>query len=384
MKTRDAILLVGCGELGGIVLEYLCRVPNIGPIVVADINEEAAFKKVNSAVHGASFIGLYPDIKPAKIDLLDKSAAAELIAKVDPCVIFNGTTMQSWWVVNEIPQELNARVYRPEVGLGGWAPMHLALTAKLMEAVKAAGVDAKVVNSSFPDGVNVSLSKAGMGPTIGVGNGCLVIPYIKKAAAALLAIPMRNINVELIAHHFHCYNWARSGTGYEAPHYLRVYDGNSDITDALGDMKTFISRLPEFGARPGGRAGQYLVASSCMRNILDIYFDTNALGMSPGPLGLEGAYPVRLSRKGAELALPKGVTKEEARNMMLAAQKFDGIDHIADNGDIHLTEGALAMYREELNIDWSVITIKDSYDQALELRKKFIEFLEKNGAALPK
>ncbi|MBP1777510.1 MAG: hypothetical protein H6Q86_3520, partial [candidate division NC10 bacterium] len=29
-REREKIMLVGVGELGGIVLEYLCRIPNVG------------------------------------------------------------------------------------------------------------------------------------------------------------------------------------------------------------------------------------------------------------------------------------------------------------------------------------------------------------------
>lgn len=384
MRNRDTIMIVGCGELGGILLEYLCRIPNIGRIVVADVNADAVRRKVNSALHGASFLGLYPDITHTTIDLLNKDQSAELLAKVNPCVIFNGTTLQSWWVVNEIPQELNAKLYLPRVGLGGWVPMHLALTAKLMEAVKASGIDTHVVNSSFPDVTNVALDKLGMAPTIGIGNGCLLLPYIEKAASEMLNIPRRNINIEFIAHHYHCYNWARSGTGTEAPHHLKVYDGTRDVTAELGPIKDFVAKLPEVGARPGGRGGQYLVAASCLRNVLDIFFDTNALGMSPAPLGLEGGYPVRLSRKGAELALPAGISKEQARALMLEAQQFDGIMSIEDNGDVHLTDEVASLYKNEFKIDWSVVTVKDSFAQAGELRKKFLEFLERHGVNVPK
>lgn len=377
-------MIVGCGELCGILLEYLCRYPGIGEIVVADVDEDRARRKVNSAIHGASFMGLYPKISHMGINLLNTEQAAEVLRQVAPCIIVNGTTLQSWWVVNEIPAEVNARLYRHKVGLGAWTPMHLALTSKLMQAVKLSGIDTHVVNTAFPDVTNVSLHKVGMAPTIGIGNACLVIPYIKKAAAEQLDIPMRNIQVELIGHHYHCYNWARAGKGTDAPFFLRVYDGCTDITSRLGTMEQFISTLPAHGARPGGRGGQYVVAASIFKNVLDIYFDTNALGMSPAPQGLEGGYPVRLSRKGAEVVMPAGITLPEARALMVEAQKYDGIQEIRDNGDVHLSPEASAMLKEELHVAWNVVTIADSFEQAGELRVKFVEFLERNGVTVPK
>lgn len=386
MQNRDKILIVGCGDLSGILLEYLCRVPNVGPIVVADINAEAARLKVNSCLHGASFLGLYPDITARGVDVMNHEQTAALISEVNPCIVFNGTTLQSWWVVNELPKDINAKIYRHKAGLGSWVPMHLALASRLMAALKDSGVDAHYINTSFPDTVNVSLARVGMPPTIGIGNGALILPYFQKAAAEKLGIPRGSVRIEWIGHHYHSYTWPRQGIGADVPHYLRLYYENTDITDDVigGDMQSFVASLPKIGARPGGRGSQYLVAASCMKNILDIYFDTNALGMSPGPLGLEGGYPVRLSRKGAELVLPKGMTVEQARALMVAAQEYDGTKSIEANGDIVVTDEVAAMYKEELGISWTRVTIKDSYDQAMELRKKFLEFLDRHGIPVPK
>ena len=383
MRPVDKIMIVGCGELCGILLEYLCRYPNIGEIVVADINEDKIRRKVNSAIHGASFLDLYPKITYRVVDLLNVEKTAEIIREINPCIIVNGSTLQSWWVVNELPPDVNAKLYRHKVGLGAWTAMHLPLMSKLMQAVTKSGIDTHVVNSAFPDVTNVSLARVGMAPTIGIGNACLVVPYIRKAAAEQLNIPMRNIKVEFIGHHYHCYNWARAGKGTDAPFYLRVYDGCTDITERLGSMTDFVGSLPKHGARPGGRGGQYVVAASIFRNVLDIFFDTHALGMSPAPKGLEGAYPVRLSRAGAEVVLPAGMTLEEARGLMLQAQQYDGIEEIRANGDVKLTPEAGAMLHEELHVEWDVVTIQDSLEQAHELRAKFLEFLKRHNVEVP-
>ncbi len=383
MRAKDKILIVGCGELGGILLEYLCRIPGIGDIVVTDINEDWGKRKVNSAVLGSSYMGLFPQITFQKMDLMDIERTAEQIKAINPCIIYNGTTLQSWWVVNELPKELNARIYMPRVGLGAWVSMHLGLTTKLMKAVKMSGIDTHVINTSFPDATNVSLARIGLAPTVGIGNGDLMIPYIKITASEMLDIPMRNIHVDLVAHHYHCYHWARDGEVGAAPFYLKIYDGSTDITSKLGTWDEFIPRLAETGARPGGRFGQYLVAASSLKNIMAIYFDTNELTMAPSPQGLEGGYPVRLSRKGAEVVLPEGLDFETAHGLMLEAQQHDGIKKINDEGGIELTEEAATMLSSELGVTWSVVTPDESFDQAMELRAKFREFLVKNGVTLP-
>ncbi len=384
MRNREIIMIIGVGELGGILLEYLCRVPGICNIVTADANEEWGFRKNNSAILGASYMGLYPNIQFQPLDLLDIERTAETLKRINPTLIYNGTTLQSWWVVNELPPDVNKRLYKYRCGLGPWESVHLALTSKLMKAVKMSGIETYVVNSSYPDVTNPSLARVGLAPTVGIGNMDLIIPYIQKAASEILNVPMSNVNVELIAHHYHGYCWCRAGTGHEAPHYLRVYVGNEDVTSRLGDMKQFISELPKRAMRPAGRHGQYLVAASSLKNILAIMNDTGEITHAPGPQGLEGGYPVRLSRKGAEVVLPGGMSLQEVRDLMLQAQQYDGVQEIRDNGDVVLTEEAYANFKELLNVDCKAITIDDSYNQAIELKAKFKEFVIKQSAQLPK
>jgi hypothetical protein len=147
-------------------------------------------------------------------------------------------------------------------------------------------------------------------------------------------------------------------------------------------MRQFIAELPKRGMRPAGRHGQFVVAGSCLKNIMAIFSDTGEITHAPGPQGLEGGYPVRLSRKGAEVVLPKGVSMQQARAMNLEGQKHDGVQEIKDNGDIVVTDEAYSTFKELLHIDSRVITIEDSYEQAIELKKKFHEFARKHGVKI--
>jgi len=381
-REREKIMLIGIGELGGIILEFLCRIPNVCEIITGDANPDWGFRKTNSAIEGASYMGLYPHIHFHPIDVLNIEKTAELLRKINPTIICNGTTLQSWWVVNELPPEVNARIYKDRCGIGPWAAMHLALTSKLMKAVKMSGIDTHVINTSYPDVINPSLARVGMSPTVGIGNMDLAVPYIRKAASEILNVPMSNVDVELIAHHYHAYYWCRYGIGSEVPFYLRVYVGKEDVTSRLGDMKKFIAELPKRGMRPAGRHGQFVVAGSALKNIMAIYDDTAKITHASGPQGLEGGYPVRLSRKGAEVVLPKGVTLEQARAMNLAGQEYDGVQEIKDNGDVVVTDEAYTTFKKELSVDCKVITVEHSFEQAMELRKKFHEFARKHGVKI--
>lgn len=379
---RESIMLVGIGELGGIVLEMLARTPGIPPIVAADTNADWGQRKVNSAIEGASFAGLYPSIEFEHIDLLNIDRTAEQIARYNPTVIYNGASLQSWWVVNELPPEVNSRLYRDKCGLGPWISMHLALASKLMKAVKKSGTNPQVINSAYPDVTNPSLSKVGLGPAVGIGNSDLIVPYVKKAASEQLSIPMREIYVELVAHHYHTYYWCRTGEGFDAPHHLQVFAGGKNVTAQLGDMREFIRSLPKHGMRPAGRHGQYVVAASSVKNILAIFNDTKELTNAPGPNGLEGGYPVRLGRSGAEVILPEGMTLEEARHLNIQAQVFDGVQEIRDDGTVVMTPEAHQTFKELFGIESDTVEVETAFEQAMDLRARFHEFARAHGVSI--
>ena len=379
VRGREKIMLIGIGELGGIILEFISRIPGICEIVTADFNADWGFRKTNSAIEGASYMGLFPDIQFHPIDLAEIEKTAELLAQINPTIIVNATTMQSWWVVNELSAKIRERLYRDKCGMGPWTAMHLALSSRLMKAVTMSTINTYVINASYPDVVNPSLARVGLAPTVGIGNLDLAIPYIQKTTSELLNVSMRNVKVELIAHHYHAYNWCRYGKGYDVPFYLRILVGHEDVTDRLGDMRKFISELPKRGMRPPGRHGQFIVAGSCLKNVMAILNDTKEFTHAPGPQGLEGGYPVKLGRKGVEVVLPKDMTIEQARELNLTAQQYDGVKEIRDNGDVVVTEEAYEIFKAVLDINCRAITVEDSFEQARELKKKFHEFLRRYG-----
>ncbi len=66
--------------------------------------------------------------------------------------------------------------------------------------------------------------------------------------------------------------------------------------------------------------------------------NTNELSHVPGPEGLVGGYPVRLSKDGVKVFLPEGVTREKAIQINEEAQKWDGIEKIEEDGTVVLAQ----------------------------------------------
>jgi hypothetical protein len=381
MRKRT-LMIVGLGELGGIVLEYLARIPNLGcRIVTADINEEAGLRKRNSALQGASYFGLYPEIEFKKMDLANLDGSAALLKAVAPDVIFNATTLASWWVVGLLPKDVHERLYTLGAGGGSWTAPHVPLSYKLMSAVREAGIAPLVVNGSYPDVVNPILAKVGLAPTVGIGNLDLAVPPLRQTLATKFDVPLRDVEVYLVGHHFHSYNITRHGNTKGVPFFLKACIGGIDVTDQLR-VDDLLKDVVQVARRPDGAASTYVTAGSASKNILALLTDSRERTHAPGPNGLPGGYPVRLSASGAEVALPSGLTLEAAVRINEAGQRAEGVERIEDDGTVVFTDTTYAVIKEIVGFECRRLPLKDCEEIARELGQKLSELGHRYGLSL--
>jgi hypothetical protein len=370
-------MLVGLGDLGFHILQFLARTPGVSKVVVADVDEVNGILKVNNAIEGAASQGFYPDIRFLKIDLLDVDATAEALKEVNPEVLCNTATLQTWWVMYQLPEDVSKKIL--EAGLGPWIPIHLTLTYKLMRAVKKSGIDTHVISTPFPDAVNPILGKVGLAPTVGGGNIAIQIPRIKKIVSEKLNVSMRNVSVFMIGHH------AMTISKMRCPFWVKILVGDKNISDQfpLDKLRELLlpyqayPRTSAYDKRWTGPPPQQHVASCMVRNLLAIYFDTGELLHAPGPAGLPGGYPVRLSVKGAEVVLPEQLTLEEAIRINEEAQKWDGIEKIKDDGTVVFTEKSTNIMRKMLGYDCEELKLEENEERSKELRSLFNKLAEK-------
>ena len=155
VEPNGTVLVCGLGELGGLVLELLARSPTFrGRLVGADLNADLGLRKVNSARQGAICWGVPPKIDFRACDLGDIAQTAAVIAEEKPTLIFNATTLASWWLRDLLPADVKAKLHAVGSGSGLWAPGHAALAYNLMQAVAQSGLAVPVINSAYPDAVN--------------------------------------------------------------------------------------------------------------------------------------------------------------------------------------------------------------------------------------
>ena len=370
------VMVIGIGDLGGWVVELLARAPGIDhkKILVASRSDDPGRKRTYSAWAGSSFIGRGPKVAFTQLDLFDIDKTGEILKKYRPKVICNCATLQPWWIVGEISPEVWTKI-ETGAGFGPWGPIHLTLIYKLMQAIAKYEIETLVVNCCYPDFTNPVLWRAGFTPTCGIGNGDLLLPGIKRGIAENLHIPASNVATYLVMHHSHVaqfMTYGRSGT----PYFIKMMVGDRDVTKQFDADKLIMDGINDWLP---GRHTHPITASSAVKTIYHLLFDTGELSFAPGPNGEVGGYPVRMSGKGVEIVLPDGITIERAREINENAQKKDGIEKIEADGTVVFTDTACDVMKEFLDYDCKTFKIEESAERSKELLSRYDQLKKKYG-----
>jgi hypothetical protein len=367
------VLVIGLGGVGGWVVEILARTPGIFHIVGADFNEDWGRKRMRTAEAGVVLEGYTPVMEFVKMDLHNVESTAEIIARLQPQVIFNCATQQTWWVrYQNLPAEMIKRL--GSAGAGPWMPTHLALARTLMQAIKISGCNCFVINSGFSDCSNLVLAKNGLAPTIGLGNIDLIVPIIQTGAARRLNVPVSNVKVFAVMHHHH-FGCFRKYDSELPPYFLRIMVGDKDVTDQFNTDKFLHDEMQDY------LSSEYLnpvVAASGVKNAIAMLFNTGLLSHSPGPQGLPGGYPIRLGEHGAEVFLPAGISFDEAVAINENCQIEDGIANVDNDGTVMYTEKSVQLFKEILDFDLKPLKFDDCDERANELIALFQNLKLKN------
>ncbi len=370
------VLLIGLGDLGSTILELLARELNGPRIVVASRNRDRGIRQTNLARLGAMAQGYRPRISFEQADLTDRDSVWRLVEREAPDVILSTATLQTWWLLDLLPEEATRPV--KEAGFGVWLPVHLTLTLKLMERLRDVGYRGRTITAPFPDVINCVLDRIGLAPTSGIGNLDEIVPKIRLLAAARLGVPLEGVRVFLVAHH------ALEGAAFgeempeRPPYYLRIEHGGQDVTDRVGGHEILFAPYPI----PPGRAIHFLTAGSAIRLIRALLSDTGELLHAPAPNGLPGGYPVIASSTGVQPAPLEGLSLDEAISINERSHRFDGIERIDPDGTVVFVERAVALMRESLGYDCARLRPDEAEPRAHELMQRFDEYARRWGVDL--
>ena len=358
----NSVMLIGLGDLGGWVLEFLARQEGVATIITGDIREDYGRRKTLVAEVSSAQMGYNKQFHFHHMDVNETDAIAELIQKYDPTVIYTSVSLQSWWVSFLLPPEVHEKL-EGNCGIGIFAPMHYVPTTKVMQAVKKSGSKAPVVNAALPDITGPVLAKRGLAPTVGQGNLDQLVAEIKKRVSDAEGVPFHEVTVFLFCPHVMNTRGARTGM----PFFLKIMVRDRNVTDKYDHISLLSDRIIKAPAKLVSWLSHPLVAASSVKNIMAILNDSRLFTHSPGPNGLPGGYPIRLSAKGAEVVLPEELTLEQAIKLNTEANKYDGWEEIKDDGTVVLTDAAYKAAKEVLGIDCKEIKFDDAEEMVKDL-----------------
>jgi hypothetical protein len=334
-------------------------------------------QKLNTALSGAYQMVYYPEAEFVRMDLLESvNKNAEIIRKVNPKLIANFTTMITGWSPESM---LPSNVMKPltEVaGFGAYLPLHLRLLYHLMLAIKASGLNPYVVNSSLSEITGPCLKTQGLLVHLGIGNLDNMAVLIKKQVADTERVKARDVTVYMVAQHFINFWFKKEAPGPPPPYFIKIFVDHREVTDKY-DIYEMLKNSAAGKMRLSGSPSDSQAASSMCKHALALLNDSRILTNASSPNGLPGGYPARISADGVKLALPEGITEEEAIKINLEGQRRDGIKEIKEDGTVIFEEPIADAWRKIMNFDCKSFDVKDVDKVAEEQMSKFQELLKK-------
>ena len=366
------VMLFGIGAVGGPALLLLAGSEGVDRIVASGRDEDLSVFKMDMAAFSATYQGFSKRFEFRKNDVNDIDATARLLDEIKPDVVFLTLAIHPPNYISIIPLPAEARDKLRAAGFGAQLPWHLPLPAKFMQAVKKSGIQTHVVNGSFPDVANPALWKHfGFGPTVGMGNSDLVAARLIRHVSQVENVPAHDVVLCLVGSHALQVHGSQAGV----PFFLKIQLGDRDITSKYDINWLTQRRNPLSNRSPEERQAarhsiepfsNYMIAASAVKNIMAMIRDTNEYTQTSSPNGLIGGYPVRLNAQGAEVVLPQELTLEQAIKINEAAEKFDGIEQIKDDGTIVYTDQTYSLMKE-LGYDCRELTFDELEPRGKEL-----------------
>jgi hypothetical protein len=364
------ILLIGLGNLGSCILDMLVRIPGKHIFLVAGRNKDYLQQRTNLSLLMALQLGSLPEITCTFMDLGNIDHTATIIAQFQPTIILYTATLQSLGRSDHFPPTITQQL--AAAPMGPRLPLHLVLLYKLMQAIQQTGLAITVLNAIYPDVVNPILGCVGLAPTTGIGDLANNIPALRMSIADALHQPIESVDVRVVMARYVSY-WITRMPMTNAPFHLTTLVHNEDQT-ALLDRKTLFDPLRTTLKRIGGVTGLLMTAASATLLFEGIVRNTGVITHAPGPHGLPGGYPVKVTTQGIEVLLPETLSLQEAIQINNAGLRLDGIEKIESNGTIFFTETSVSIYKEILGYDCRRMPLSDVEERAKELQQKYHAF----------
>lgn len=290
------ILISGTGGFAArIAFDIAATADEAVEVIIAGRNRERLNWLRTAANARAALFGKKARFRTHAIDLLAPDASDALLAATDPRIVVQAASIQTSQVIAQSGNAWTQLV--AEGGLSATAVFQALISARVAAAITARGKPVTLVNCSFPDVVNGIIVTLGHAVACGMGNVAILSNVFGGSAAT-----PPGVDLKVLAHYQNLAAWRRrpEERGGRAP---RVWLDGAEVADVYGRFAD-IQLTPEPVIEISGASGvPMLLAMAAGRPWR---------GHVPGPNGLPGGYPVRLSDGALELDLPSAVAKAEA------------------------------------------------------------------------
>ncbi|HUO38478.1 MAG TPA: hypothetical protein VMU34_11855 [Mycobacterium sp.] len=321
----SCVLVLGLGDLGSRIAERLTSNRIVDRLIIAGRNPDRGHTYAELLATSDHL-----DVSFHGLDVLDVASCERLLRFARPDVVVQTACFISPWSFARL--ETPAAQALRRIGFGVQLPFQIPCVRAVMQAVRGADFQGAVVNCSYPDATHALLSGEGLAPTIGIGNAAMMQACVEQ----VLRRDGVDDVVRLIAHHAQTVSVMTS-------------------TPLAPDVRPWVF-VGEHG-RPAHelidrvRAIRWSVAT----NVLTAAVAVRAIGAllpggasarlsSPGPMGLPGGYPMRVSTHGVDFDLPPDVTLAAAIAQNQLVGRVEGLAEIRDGIAMWTQKAARALH----------------------------------------
>jgi hypothetical protein len=361
------IMMLGAGDLGVRIADALLHRGHVSELTLVDLPNGGGAK---SAEAMASCIStpIYFD----GINALNSNEVEDVLRRRKPDVIVFGAALRNPNAVR-ISKDPKAQTLW-SAGMGVQLAYQVPILLSVMKAVKEVSPDTPLINATVPDICHALLHAGGLAPTAGFGNNGII----------QMRVEANLFREQLRAGDRNVANVPR----------VRVIGGFAHVIDVMfgqnpGDVKKEpLVFLGEEGTRAGGDAvyaGEDLANSITNPNmptalsampVIEALLPGGAdtYTSMPGPLGMLGGYPVKISNQKIELDLPPSITLEEAVKFNQLSNPIIGVERIDTDGTVYYTEAAqrtMADLEPRLTEPYNALTDGDRTKILLDLMNSF-------------
>lgn len=358
------------GVVGAEIARALVNAPEVTTLALFDVDEKKLAVEANDIAMVAEKLRAESvRVIPEVLDLNDVERVADRLGTLRPDISVHAAIPVSWYTMaNSVPPEIWKRV-NWEARMGPFLPLLLTFPLKMAYAWDKADRPGAVIQLSFPDVVNPVLSRIGLTPLCGSGNTENLCTTLRLLCADRLGVPVRDVTISLIAHHFHCWFMKSRATAddlAQQPFFLRVYLRQRDVTDELVGDPEF---LPALRQRYPYQRPRF-AATSVAQNVLRALRNDQTVKHVSSPMGFPGGIDGRFVDGRVEVVPPEGITEPEIAELLAKARIADGIQEIADDGTVHFTDRAHEAMGELLGVDCPVLKVDEVDERSRELYAK--------------